>query len=86
MSGPTLEQASALHSAVLPNFGPCTCTHGARGICPGHAFLLADPTQRQRAKVWQRLLWMRSQRAVLEAEEGTGLAALITSDPNVLPW
>ena len=84
MKRPSHEDAQALTSATLAHFGPCTCMRAGSHVvvCGGHDFLHDDPTQRLGVKVWERLLWMRTQRAALLKGEGISTPASV----DKLPW
>jgi len=88
---PTLEEAQSLTTAVARGFEqPCDChphPDGRRCLCPGHEFLLSDPTRRGLCRQWQRLLWMRQERARLLFEEGVERPVPTHApDPTRLPW
>lgn len=73
-SEPTPDQARELTEAAVAGFGKCDCHAHPDGRvcqCAGHEWLTTDPTRRMGVRVWQRLLWMRSQADALRAQEGT---------------
>jgi hypothetical protein len=84
-SVPTLPDAAALNHCLELGFGPCTCRPCPAHVhlCAGHDWLTSDPTRRMGVKVWQRLLYVRSQRAALIEAEGVPARL-----PRVLklPW
>ena len=72
-SEPTPAQAEDLTIAVVKSFGKCDChahPDGRMCPCPGHEWLVSDPTRRVGVRVWERLLFMRSQADKLRAAEG----------------
>jgi hypothetical protein len=89
---PTQSEAEALNTAVVRGYEqPCDCHVHAQGgalhPCPGHEFLLSDPTRRGLCKQWQRLLFMRAERARLLFEEGVARPVPGKSrTPTRLPW
>ena len=89
MIAPSEADAQALSAAVGTGFGPCNCrAHDDHWhLCGGHEWLISDPTRRLGVRVWQRLLFMRSQRSALQAQEGVGTPAHSPEPaPTRLPW
>ena len=89
---PTDAQAAELIAAATAHFGQCDCHQHPDGRacrCAAHSFLTSNPTRRMGVHVWQRLLWMRSQRSALLAQEGLRSPAPTPPaqvTPTVLPW
>jgi len=87
---PTQEQTRSLVDAITLGFGGCTCApyphRNQIRICPGHEWLLSDPTRRGLVKTWQRLLFYRSQRDRLLREEGRVPTPVKDPVTLVLPW
>ena len=86
---PDSETTRALTSALVAGFGGCDChAHPHTGdvhMCAGHAWLTSDPTNRGLAKTWQRLLFIRTLRHRLLAQEGVDTAPE-PAYPTRLPW
>jgi hypothetical protein len=92
---PTDQEVKDLTNAVWNSFGGCSChaTHRGPVTCPGHLFITEVDKRSVDIPRWQRLLFVRNQRAHFEAQEFAAPALRESTLPRPridptgkLPW